>query len=248
MRAADGRPPGIAASEGEKMGRRITRKQLKENEFVSAFDALMQWMSENWRPLVAALGAVVVVALLWWAASQWSGARTAKASDLLDQATGAYEEAGGATATPDAAGMAEAERMFGEVVDRYGRSDQADVARLYLARIQLSRGDLDDARQTLVRLVERNRGDALGRLAELDLIHLRIASGQGAEVVKELEAMVAGADTSLPRDTAMYELGLLLISERDYDRAREVLQTLVDDFQASPYRQAARDKLTEIGG
>lgn len=229
------------------MGRRITRKQLKENEFVSAFDSLMQWLSDNWRPLVAALGAVVVVVLLWWAGSEWSGAREAKASDLLDQATAAYDEAGGATAAADAAGIVEAEEMFSEVADRYGRTDQADVARLYLARIQMSRGELDTARQTLVRLVERNRGDALARLAELDLIHLRIASGQGAEVAKELEAVVAGQDDSLPRDTAMYELGLLLLDEQDYDRAREVLQKLVDDFPASPYRTAARQKLTEIG-
>ena len=229
------------------MGRRITRKQLKEDEFVSAFDSLMMWMSDNWRPFAAALGAVVVLILLWWAGSQWSGARAAKASDLLDQATTAYEEAGGPTADPEGSALAEAETLFEQVVDRFHRTDQADMARLYLARIQISRGELGAARTVLLRLAERSPDTALGRLATLDLIHLRIASGQGAEVAAELEAVVAGRDDSLPRDTALYELGTLLVNERSYERAREVLGTLVEEFPASPYREEARRKLTEIG-
>ena len=51
-----------------RMGRRITREQLKKyDEFVSAAEMIFRWVAENWRPLVAGIGAVCVVGLLWWA-------------------------------------------------------------------------------------------------------------------------------------------------------------------------------------
>ena len=47
------------------MGRRITRKQLKkDDEFVSAGEIVLRWITENLRPLLAAVAAVFVVAIV----------------------------------------------------------------------------------------------------------------------------------------------------------------------------------------
>ena len=74
------------------MGRRITRKQLKkDDEFVSAAEVIFQWISDNLRPLLAGIAAVCVVALVWWAISAWSNARTDDASLLLHNATKIFE-------------------------------------------------------------------------------------------------------------------------------------------------------------
>ena len=51
------------------MGRRITRKQLKQDdEFVSAAEIVFRWISDNRRPLVAGLAGLAVAALAWWGA------------------------------------------------------------------------------------------------------------------------------------------------------------------------------------
>ena len=224
------------------MARRITRKHLKENEFVSVMDTLIHWFTENWRPIAAAVSAVSVVALIWWGVSSWTGAKTEKASYSLSLAVSAYQ-----TARAESGDLSEARTQLEEVAAKFGRSDQADMARIYIAQLDIAAGDLDAARETLVQLVGRHRSDAIGRIASLDLIHLRVASGQGAEVAKELEAMVVGKDTRLPRDVALFELGEVFITEQDTEQAREYFQKLVDEFPESPYLAQARQRLAEIG-
>lgn len=226
------------------MTRRITRKQLKEDEFVSIADTVIRWFIEHWRPFAAALGAIAVLALLWWLGSQWLGSRAEQASLLLHHAETLYSGDPMTGASPD---LAAAEAAFAEVVDRYGRTAQGDIARHYQAHILMSRGEMDAARQLLVGIADRQRGTALGRMATLTLIGLRVSSGQGAEVAPELEAMVAGRDQRLPRDVALYELGSLHAVEQRYDEARRYLQTLVDEFPESPYLAAAQQRLAELG-
>ena len=230
------------------MGRRITRKQLKkDDEFVSAAEVIFRWIAENARPIAAGIAGVVVVALLWWAVTSWTGARTDDASLLLYNATRTFEgdsETGSLTPAGD---IEAAEAQFQQVIDNYGGTAQADMARLYLARIALSRGEVDGARAELVDLAQRHGDDVVGRLANLDLINLRIASGQGTEVAAELEAMVTGVGDGLPRDAALFRLGELYVDEGQPDKAREYLQTLVEEFPESPFVAGARQRLLELG-
>ena len=226
------------------MGRRITRKQLKEDEFVSTVDRLIRQFGEYWKQAVAALGALLVVVFVWWAVAQWSGSQADAASAKLAEAVSTYEEAVAQGGTGD---IAAAEAGFNEVVDQYGRTVSADIARLYQARIKLGKGQTDEAKTILVRLADRHEGDPLGRLAALDLVRLRTASGQGAEVAVELEKMVVGRDARLPRDVALFELGEVFVAEQKPDQAREYYQKLVDEFPESPYVSQARQRLNELG-
>jgi predicted negative regulator of RcsB-dependent stress response len=230
------------------MARRITRKQLKQSdEFVSTMDTVLLWLNENWRPIAGALGGVVAVALIWWMVGLWQDSRAEDASYALQQAIEVYEGED-ATGQLEPTGDPEAAQTeFLKVIDDYSSSSQADMARIYLARIHFDRGETDEARDLLLGLSERNQGNAIGRLATLDLIHLRIASGQATEVAAELESMVSGTNPRLPRDVALYELGQLYLAEQDPLQAAEYFQKLVDEFPESPYNGLARQRLMEIG-
>jgi predicted negative regulator of RcsB-dependent stress response len=230
------------------MARRITRKQLKQSdEFVSTMDTVVQWMSDNWRPIVGALAGVAVIAIGWWLVGLWSHSRAEDASYALQHAVATFEGETTAGQLEPAGDPEAAEAELLDVIEHYGKTDQADMARIYLARINLDRGETDAARDLLVALSERRRGDAIGRLATLDLIHLRIAAGQATEVAVELEAMVLGSDPRLPRDVALYELGELYISEQDPAQAGDYFRKLVEEFPESPYLSLARQRLMEIG-
>lgn len=222
------------------MGRRITRKQLKQDEFISTADTLVSWVVDNWRPFVFGLAALCVVIMLWWVGSRWTSSRAESASYLLHQAAPAVDEAlsGG---DPTAA-----EEQLGEVIDRYGRTEQADMARIYLARLALAKDDRDRALSLLREVAERRGSDAIGSVATLDLVQLRISAGEGAEVAPQLEAVVAGEDASLPRDVALWELAELYAGD-DAERARGYLQRIVDEFPESPYRARASQRLAELG-
>ncbi len=230
------------------MGRRITRKQLKkDDEFVSAAEVIFRWIAENAKPLMAGIAAVVVIALLWWAASGWMSSRADDASLLLHHATQTFEGEAAPGSLAPAGDLDAAEAEFQQVIESFGRTDQADMARLYLARIALNRGQTDEARTTFVELASKHGDDVIGRLANLDLINLRIASGQGAEVAVELEAMVAGQADGLPRDAALYRLGELYVEEGQPEKARTYLEMLVEEFPESPFLASAQQRLLELG-
>lgn len=230
------------------MGRRITRKQLKQDdEFVSAGELIFRWIADNLRPLLAGFAALCLLALGWWGATALLGARANDASLLLSHAVSTFEGGDDMGFGVPGGDLDVAEAAFQEVVESYGRTDQADMARLYLARIALQRGQVDEARSALVALAERHPDNLIGRLATLDLIDLRLASGQGAEVAAELEAMVVGKEPALPRDTALYKLGELFVSENEPERARPYLERLIEEFPESPYLTNARQKLSELG-
>jgi len=230
------------------MGRRITRKQLKQDdEFVSAAEWIFRWIADNRRQLMAAIGAVFAAAIVWWGVSAWMGSRTDDASLLLYHAVQTFEgDAASGTLVPGG-DVDAAEIEFQQVVDSYGRSDQADMAKLYLARIALSRGQTNEARAVFVDLSQKHGNDVIGRLATLDLIDLRIASGQFEEVTGELESMIVDQDGGLPRDAALYKLGEVFVDSGDPERARTYFERLVEEFPESPYLTNARLKLNELG-
>jgi predicted negative regulator of RcsB-dependent stress response len=230
------------------MARRITRKQLKQSdEFVSTVDSLVQWMSENWRPIALGIAGVCVAAVAWWGFNTWSTSRSDDASYALADAVTTFEGGDPTSQLEPTGDEAAAEAKFNEVIEHYGRSDQADMARIYLARIHFDRGETDTARDMLVGLAERHRDDVIGRLATLDLVHLRIAAGQATEVAAELEAMAIGSNPRLPRDVALFELGQLYLAEQKPQQASEYFQKLVDEFPESPYLSLARQHLQEAG-
>lgn len=230
------------------MGRRITRKQLKQDdEFVSAAEKIFSWIADNRRQLTVAICAVLAAALLGWGVKAWMGTRTEDASLLLYHATQSFEGDAAAGSLVPGGDVEAAEAEFLQVIDSYGSSDQADMARLYLARIALSRGETDEARAILVELSQQHGGDLIGRLASLDLIDLRIASGQTTEVAGELEAMVLGQNDGLPRDAALYKLGEVFINSGEPERARSYFERLVEEFPESPYIMNAQQKLNELG-
>ncbi len=221
--------------------RRVTRKKLKQDEFVSIVDQMIHWFSENWRPVAAAAAAVVAVFLLWWGLSAWSGHRTAAASEALAQAMEQLDTA----QTPE--DREDAEAALREVIDRYGRTAQADEARVVLARLLAEDGKIDEARQLLTKVAQKRKDSPTVRVATLDLIGIQVSSGQAAEVIPQLEAMVTGKDPRLPRDVALYELAEVHIAEGNPSKAKEYLQKLMEDFPESPYARQARQKLQELG-
>ena len=225
--------------------RRLTRKKLKQDEFVSGVDKIIRWLTDNWRPVTTGLAAVTVVALIVWGVTSWKGSREDAASWELHQAVKAYNAQ--QKETPGARPSAEVRAAFEKVVDQFGRTKEADAARIYLARFDFESGKVEEAKKVLEKVAERHKGDALGRVATLDLIHMQVSSGQASEVIPRLRAMATGQDNALPRDVALYELASAYEKEKDAAQAREYYQKLIDEFPKSPYTRDARQKMAELG-
>jgi tetratricopeptide (TPR) repeat protein len=237
------------------VGRRLTRKQIKRDEFVTFVDKIMQWMSANWRRATIGFSVIIGLGLVYWGVTAAIGSRASGAAAALDRALEIYEAPVGAAAPADAkvkfdsetAKLDAAANAFKRVSSHYWLTSQATTAKLYLARIDAQRGDVDAAIRTLSELASRHGEGPVVRVAMLDLIDLRIAKSDAAALVPQLEAMAAGKDSRLPPDLALYLLAR--ISERSDKRedAKRFLQQLIQDYPDSPYRTEAQQRLSALG-
>ena len=200
------------------MARRLTRKQIKQDEFITFFDTVMRWLSENWRRTAMGFGGALLIGLIWWGVSAFVAGRSDAAAASLASALDTYTAPVGSAAPADAKvkfgtdaeRLAAAEKAFRRVASSYWHTSQARVAKLYLARIAAERGDRTAAISQLAALTSHRGSGPLVRLAMLDLVELRLAQGEGQQPVPELQAMAAGKDPRLPRDGALFELARAL--------------------------------------
>ncbi len=233
------------------MGRRLTRKQIKQDEFISLVDQGIHWMGANWRQAAYGLAGVLAVALVWWGVTTFLGSRSEAGGQALADALAVYESPVGSAAAgaktsfaTDTERLAAAEKAFQGVKSKYWLTPQAGIADLYLARIAADRGDLTLAIRKLGEITSKRSANPLVRLAMLDLVRLRVSRGEGRQLVGELEAMAAGKDPRLPRDAALFELGRIWDREGKPEEANRIYRKLIEDFPESPYRADAQQRLS----
>ncbi|MGC8916438.1 MAG: tetratricopeptide repeat protein [Thermoanaerobaculum sp.] len=235
------------------MGRRLTRRQIKKDEFITLMDRVVHWITANAQQAAIGLGGALVVGLLWWGTTAILGSRTAAATKALDEAVQILQAPVGASAPADAKVKfaTENERRDAAAkalakVRRYWFTPQARMARVLQARLLAEKGDTEGAMRELAAVAASRSTDPAVRAATLDLVRLRLARGDVDGVIKELQAMAAGKDKRLPRDLAMVELADAYVRTGKASEAREVLRKLVENFPDSPYKVEAQQKLSSL--
>lgn len=235
------------------MGRRLTRRQIKKDEFITLMDRAVHWLTANWRQAVIGLGGALLVGLSWWGFTMILGSRTAAATRALDEAVQILDAPVGPTAPADAkvrfASQTERQEAATKAlakVRRYWFTPQARMARVFQARLAAEKGDVEGAIRELAGVASSRAADPAVRAATLDLIRLRLARGDVDGVIRDLEAMAAGKDKRLPRDMAMFELAKAYERAGKTAQAQDVLRKLVENFPDSPYKVEAQQKLSSL--
>jgi len=231
--------------------RRLTRRQIKKDQFVGLVDRAAHWLTANWRQAAIGLGVPLALALLYWAGAALLAGRNDAAARALATALETYNAPVGTTVpatakvffATDQERLAAAEKAFDSIASRYWLTPQARLATLHLANIAAQRGDSTKAVRLLSELVEKRRADPVVAQAMLSLIRLRLAAGEAQLVVPDLEAMAAGKDPRLPRDVALYQLAQLREREGRQDEAARLYRQLVETYTESPYLYEARQRL-----
>jgi len=123
----------------------------------------------------------------------------------------------------------------------------AAVARLRRAMALIEAGEREAALEALERLAEGGAGDPLLHdLAGLLRVQLRIDEAPPAQLMDELEPLT---DSGQPwRHTARELMALAALRAGDTERARDTLETIVDDSTTpASLRQRADELLRAIG-
>ena len=235
------------------MSERLTRKDIKRDEFVEALESSVSWLERHTKLLIAsAVGVVVLIAAgfgIWW----WLDVRAANASAALDLALEVYRAPVGADAaglagdepsfSDEAARRQRSKELFEAVADGYGSSDAAAVATVFLGQIAADEGDLDRARELWTKAVGELGDVLLCDQVRVNLLHLDRQQGRSEQVAIELEGMLADEKRPLPADLVLWELAATYERlDRDAD-AESAYRRLSEEYPASAYAAQASSKL-----
>lgn len=215
---------------------------MSSDQFIREVDEELQ--RDRWAHLWRRYGIYVIAAALLvvlatagrvgWQA--WTDRQQRLQGEAFARAEQALDEGDYATA---------AER-FGEVAAEFGGGPAA-VARLRRAMALIEAGEREAALEALERLAEGGAGDPLLHdLAGLLRVQLRIDEAPPAQLMDELEPLT---DSGQPwRHTARELMALAALRAGDTERARDTLETIVDDSTTpASLRQRADELLRAIG-
>ncbi|HVR43920.1 MAG TPA: tetratricopeptide repeat protein [Thermoanaerobaculia bacterium] len=234
------------------MADRFSRKEIKHDKFVEEMETAYAVARRN-APII--LWSIVGILVLIAAAVGYSlhqaqreklaQERLAEAIRILEAPLAQEGETAPAAGTyrSEEEKLAQAEPILRDLVEEYAGRDAADVANLYLARIEVERGDLDSARARYEAFIDDHPDHVLGQGAKVSLSDLRIALGEAAAVAADLEQEIASRESSLPQDVALAVLARAYEAADQPAKAREAYQRIVNEFPDSPYTLEAQRKL-----
>lgn len=233
------------------MNQRLTRKEIKRNEFVEAIERSASFVERNARALVVGAVAVAVAVIAAFGVWSWMKSRGGEANEALTEALEVYRPEDPAAAGDDPAlateeaRRARAAEKFEAVRDDYGFTDAADVAAVYLGRIAAEGGDLERARDLWEDFVDEHGDTLLGREIRLNLIALTREQGRAEAAAADLEAMLAAApdDRELPGDVVLYELAVTYDELGQEEQAAATYRRLIEEYPRSAYVGLARQRV-----
>jgi TolA-binding protein len=218
---------------------------LKHDKFVDEIGTLSTRARENQRMLLIITCAVVALAVLGYGLYFYRSSRETKGQAALAKAIETIESplvppAGGqpvpnAKFKTDADRQAAAEKQFKEVETKYGGTDAADVAGLYLARLDALHGNAASARQRLQHFVDEHPKHLLVGGARYSLYQLRIDAGEASQVAQELQIQIGKSDSILPSDTLLVLLAHAYDAQGNADKSKETYRRISTEFPDSPY-------------
>ena len=233
--------------------RREHRRELKHDRFVDEIGTLSARAKENQRLLITVGVAVVALALIVYGVYFYRANREQRAQGALSAAIETLDSpllppAGGqaqpgAKYKTDAERNAAAENQFKDVKAKFGGTDAAGVADLYLARFDAGRGDTATARKLLEQFIHDHPDHVLVGSARFSLYQLRIENGEAAQVANELQAEIAKPKPVLPADTLLVLLAHAYDAQDNGVKAKEAYKRIATEYPDSPYAVEAQRRM-----
>lgn len=229
------------------------RRDLKHDRFVDEVGLLTERARANQRGLLLIAASALAVALIAYGIYFYRSNQEDKAQAVLAEAIETFESPLVTEGQPqqdprakfktEAERTAAAEKQFKDVQAKFGGTDSADVAGLYIARISASRGDVATAEKMLEEFVSDHPKHFLVGAARYSLFQMRIDNGQAPQVATELNAELAKTEPVLPADSILVLLAHAYDVQGDDEKSRATYRRIVTEFPDSPFALEAQRRV-----
>jgi TolA-binding protein len=239
------------------------RHKIKENEFANTVARTRDIVNERPREVATIAIAVLAVALALGGFFAWKVSRDGKATTLLATAL-AVTEAPVVTPPPPAPGSAppvqppgsfrtDRERLEAAVpvlqraADAYPDTDAGITARYRLAASLAELGRFPEAEQRYQEVIQKAGAKSIYRsTARLGVGEAQLAQGKGDAAVTTFRELSTDANSNLPVDGVLMQLGRAALVAGKKDDATRAFTRVVDEFPQSLYATEAKEQLAGI--
>lgn len=231
----------------------ITRKDLKQDEFVDTVKLATGFLVKNARLIgVCIAGAIVIVATIF-AYQAFRRSQDEKAAQALRLPIEYFfaslntETSNGTTFTMDKQKYEAALPLFEEVETQYSGSKSAWIADYYAAICRLELGNHQESIAKLEDLRgNRSAQPVIRALAALKIAEAHQKAGDSELAIDQLNELVADTDLPFPLPAVLMQLGEVQFKAKRYEEARASFQRIKEEFGDSLFAQPSNEKIGVI--
>ena len=233
---------------------RITRHDMKQDEFVSTVGRITRWAEENVKLIAVWVGGVLATVVLVFGFWAWRENRFMAGEAALSGAVEAYAANVGAEGTSttletfptrDEKYRAVLERAD-EVIRDHGSTPSGERARYYRGLALFETGDRVGARAALEEFVDRNARSFLAPHARRKIAIIDESEGNLQQACDSYRELTDVDVLEFPTEMALIDLGRCLRESGSTAEAIEAYQRIVDDYPGSTYASDAQQRLQEL--
>lgn len=199
--------------------RKLSRKELKEDEVLNFVQKAGRWFIRYQKPLIYGATAAVVLILIFWGGVSWKQSRENHAAVMLANALteeGVDREA------------------LKTVADRYGGTKAGQSASFMLA--SESNEEEADRIASLTEMLPELKDPGLRMVACQNVVLLLVNDGKFEEAEEFLDLQ----KEKFAEDFLLYQKGFIAEMMGDSEGAKQIYEELVDRFEQSPHASTAR--------
>lgn len=237
------------------MSKRISKRQLKEDEVMSTVERAYVYVADHRREFGIGAAAVVAIFVLTLLGLEWRRQRADSASLDLSKAMDIFNgpivgespdrppRAGSKTYPSKADKLREASVAFEAVRDHYPGTPAGRVAIYYVGLCQSGLGDSERAAQALMGVVE-SRDRVLAGIARLTIANL----ARDRNEPQKAEDLLKSKEFGYPADATLFFLGLVQEDRGMTAAAVATYKELEKTFPDSPWNYDARSRIEALKG
>ncbi len=236
--------------------RRLTRKEMKQDEFVSSIGKLTLWLEANLAKVLMGAAGLVIVIIAGFGFWSWQAAKEMKGQAALASLVETFgADAGNESAgLPGAPTFATAQEKFQavlvqaeRVMEEHGSTNAGEIGRFYRGLAYFELGNSDLARTDFEEFQRRNSRHFLAPQAQRKLAELEEYAGNLDAACEHYQALTLSPARALPKEQSLIDLGRCLALKGDPEASSATYQRILDDFPDSIYANEARESLSKLG-
>ena len=220
------------------MPEHISRKELKQDRIRESFEHGAEAVYSHSQLAGAAVGAILLVVLVYGGWKLYTDRQTLKASALLDDAMKVYNapirqanepaDPGEVAYTDNQKRAQDASQKFAEVAAKYPSSNPGKLARYYEALTLLDLEKQNQALEELKKLVGGSDKE-LSAMAQYQMATVYARTGKNEEAAKAYRAVADAKSVLVPRPLVLLELADLLRQSKPSE-ATALYQQIKKDY------------------